>query len=45
VQDNAILDLEECASELFGVCSTLDRALKEYVVEEDYDEYEEELEW
>ena len=45
VQDNAILDLEECASELHGVCSTLDRALKEYVVEDDYDEYEDELEW
>jgi len=45
VQDNAILDLEECANELFGVCGTLDRALKEYVVEEDYDEYEEELEY
>tara|TARA_B100001093_G_C26217835_1_gene754782 strand:+ start:280 stop:528 length:249 start_codon:yes stop_codon:yes gene_type:complete len=45
VQDNAILDLEECASELFGVCDTLDRALKDYVVEEDYDEYEEELEY
>jgi predicted transcriptional regulator len=45
VQDNAILDLEECASELHGVCSTLDRALKDYVVEEDYDEYEEELEY
>ena len=45
VQDNAILDLEECASELFGFCSTLDRALKEYAVEDDYDDYEEEIEW
>lgn len=45
VQDNAIVDLEECASELFGVCSTLDRALKAYYTEDDYDDYEEELEW
>ena len=45
VQDNAILDLEECANELFGVCATLDRALKAYNVEDDDYDYEEELEW
>lgn len=38
VQDNGLCDLEESASEMYGVCSSLDKALREYdVQDEDYD--------
>jgi hypothetical protein len=45
VQDSALCDLEEHADELHGVCSILDRALKEYDVSDELEEYEEESEW
>ncbi len=45
VQDSALCDLEEHANELHGVCSILDRALKEYDVDDELEEYEEESEW
>lgn len=45
VQDSALCDLEENADELHGVCSILDRALKEYDSIDEVDEYAEESEW
>jgi|TARA_B110000977_G_C11077942_1_gene491857 hypothetical protein len=45
IQDSALCDLEENANELHGVCSILDRALKEYSVADDVDEYAEESEY
>lgn len=45
VQDSALCDLEEHANELHGVCAILDRALKEYDLDEEIEEYEEESEW
>lgn len=37
VEDNGFCDLEEVAVEMYGVCSILDRALKEYAPAEDSD--------
>lgn len=45
VQDSALCDLEEHSIELHGVCSILDRALKEYDIVDEEEEYEEESEW
>lgn len=46
VQDNALCDLEECANDLYGVCATLDKALRAYnEPDEDYGYEEDELEW
>ena len=45
VQDSALCDLEEHSAELHGVCSILDRALKEYDVSDELEEYEEEYEY
>jgi hypothetical protein len=42
IDQNALCDLEQNALELFGICETLDRALKEYVPEDEYEELEHE---
>ena len=40
VEQTALLDLEEHALELFGNCTSLDRALKEYVPEDEYEDFD-----
>lgn len=46
VSDNGVCDLENVGQEMIGLCSILDKALREYVIDEevysdyDNDEYE-----
>lgn len=46
IEETALCDLESSAAEMFGFCSTLDRALREYAPElDEVEDFEEDDEW
>lgn len=46
VNDNGVCDLENVGQEMIGLCSILDKALREYIVDEEevYSDYDDEYE-